>query len=55
MAKQLISLRVSTHSKKLLEQIAKDRESTQANIFEEAIRALAKKEGTKIEEEKKEE
>lgn len=45
MTKKLISIRVSEQVDSFIKKLAENRESTQANIVEEAIRLLAKKEG----------
>ncbi|MCT4190261.1 ribbon-helix-helix protein, CopG family [Elizabethkingia sp. HX WHF] len=47
MAKKLLSIRVSDEVDSLLKKIAEKRQSTQANVVEEAIRDLAKKEKLK--------
>ncbi|MCT4330930.1 ribbon-helix-helix protein, CopG family [Elizabethkingia anophelis] len=47
MAKKLLSIRVSDEVDSLLKKIAEKRQSTQANVIEEAIRDLAKKEKLK--------
>ncbi|WP_090347003.1 ribbon-helix-helix protein, CopG family [Elizabethkingia miricola] len=47
MAKKLLSIRVSDEVYSLLKKIAEKRQSTQANVVEEAIRDLAKKEKLK--------
>lgn len=44
MAKKLISVRLSSEVDTLLKKISEKRQSTQANVIEEAIRDLAKKE-----------
>jgi len=44
MAKKNLTVRVSSEVDELLKKMAEKRESTQANIIEEAIRLLAKKE-----------
>lgn len=43
MAKKLLSVRVSNELDDLIKKIAQKRQSTQANIIEEAVRDLAKK------------
>ncbi|WP_407483447.1 ribbon-helix-helix protein, CopG family [Elizabethkingia anophelis] len=47
MAKKLLSIRVSDEVDTLVKKIAEKRQSTQANVIEEAIRDLAKKEKLK--------
>ncbi|CAM3884299.1 ribbon-helix-helix protein, CopG family [Elizabethkingia bruuniana] len=47
MAKKLLSIRVSDEVDALVKKIAEKRQSTQANVIEEAIRELAKKEKLK--------
>lgn len=47
MAKKLLSIRVSNEVDSLVKKIATKRDSTQANVVEEAIRDLAKKEKVK--------
>lgn len=47
MAKKLLSVRVSDEVDGLVKKIAEKRQSTQANIIEEAVRDLAKKEKIK--------
>ncbi|MCL1692035.1 ribbon-helix-helix protein, CopG family [Elizabethkingia anophelis] len=47
MAKKLLSIRVSDEVDALVKKIAEKRQSTQANVIEEAIRDLAKKEKLK--------
>jgi len=47
MAKKLLSIRVSNEVDNLLKKLSEKRQSTQANIIEEAIRDLAKKEKIK--------
>ncbi|WP_078395169.1 ribbon-helix-helix protein, CopG family [Elizabethkingia anophelis] len=47
MAKKLLSIRVSDEVDSLLKKIAEKRQSTQANVVEEAIRDFAKKEKLK--------
>ena len=47
MAKKLISVRVSDEVNSLVKKISEKRQSTQANVIEEAVRDLAKKEKIK--------
>lgn len=47
MAKKLTTIRMSDEVRLLLEKLTAKRQSTQANIIEESIRDLAKKEGVK--------